>query len=547
MKTVASAIARQLEARNVQRIYQVPGESFLGLLDSLRDSPIRLVTARHEGGAGFMAMAEARVTGTTGIAMVTRGPGAANIAIAVHTAHQDATPLVVFVGLIPTAEREREAFQEFDIHAWFGSTSKAVIVLDDPQSAPERVARAFDIAGSGRPGPVIIGLPEELLQRECNDERQYHAPLMTSRVPSPSERERFLAALANAKRPVFVVGGDSWNHQDAQALRMLAESFAVPVVSDFRAQDVFPHSSESWVGSLGYGRNAGALAAYDEADFVCYLGTTRKDVLSDGFTLSASPEHVVVVNASAELREHSGRIDVHYVMNPSEWLSEWHHSARTAVDKRRLRLRELRKRYLEWSTPEVLDPAELSRESIFEVLREQLPEDAIYTVGAGNYAIGVLRYIHHETPRSFLGPRNGAMGFGMPGGVATSLARQDRLTVVFAGDGCFGMNGSELATLQMYGGRAIVFVLDNGGFGTIVSHQEKHFPDRPSGTYLTNPDYAAIADAHGLKSHRVTDISGFAEKVAAAVNSEGSTLFHVVLPQLHAGLGFTDGTELGAR
>lgn len=551
--TVATEIARQITVRGIPRIYHVPGESFLGLLDALRDEQSRLIVARNEGGAGFMALAEARVTGRTGVAMVTRGPGAANVAIGIHTAYQDATPLVVFVGLIPVADRDRESFQEFDLRAWFGSTAKSVMVLDHPESAAERVARAFDIAQSGRPGPVVIGLPEDLLTVSVPESAALPPKRTPPRRLRDEEATAFVDRLAAAERPAFVVGGDSWDRDAASALRGLAERLAIPVVSDFRAHDAFPHSSTAWVGSLGYGRNDGARRAYDEADLLVYLGTARKDVLSDGFVLGDGAADVVVVNPDPDLHEHTGRIDAHIISRPGEWLHDVAAAASAAGPaspapaSREDRLAELRASYLEWSRPRPENPADVSRETVFGTLQERLPDDAIITVGAGNYVIGALRYLHHETPRSFIGPRNGAMGLGVPGAIAASLAHPNRTVVALAGDGCFGMNGQELATLTMFGGRALVLLLDNGGYGTIHAHQERSFPDRPAGTYLENPDFAAIARAHGLVAHRIERIDEFGPLVEEALAAPGSTFFHIVLPRINDGLGLHDGSETGTR
>lgn len=571
-QTVARAIATQIEAQGVERVYQVPGESFLGLLNALRDSPVRLVTARNEGGAAFMALAEGRLTGRAGVCAVTRGPGAANAAIGVHTAFQDGTPVVLFVGLVPTDSRDLGSFQEFDPRAWFGSTSKAVFVLDNPETAAERVARAFAIAESGKPGPVIIGLPEELLARSV-DEWKPLAAQRRARVSVSSEESARIAGLIQAaERPVFVLGGDSWDERASAGLRTYAEHWSVPVVSDFRAQDTFPHSSQAWVGSLGYGRSVSAATAYDDADLVVYLGTARKDVLSDGYRLGSGASRVLVVSPDPELMEHTGRLDQHYVMYPGDWIESLqgqdpqgpdagsdaeirgqaeHRGARgDGQAGRQTRLSGLREAYLEWSRPQkdcLEGSDEEWRSVVFGALQDQLPANSVVTLGAGNYAIGALRYLHREVPKTFVGPRNGAMGMGVPAAVAAALVHPERTVVALAGDGCFGMNGQELATLAAAGAKAILILLDNGGFGTIRSHQEREFPDRPSGTFLENPDYCGIARAHGIDACEVTAPGEFPAALANALSSDSSVLMHLRLPAVALGTGQHDGTGLTVR
>lgn len=489
-----------------------------------------------------MALTEARLTGRAGVALVTRGPGAANAFIAVHTAYQDATPLILCVGLIPRVDREREAFQEFDIHAWFGSTAKAVIVLDNPSTAGERVARAFESAESGRPGPVVIGLPEDVLTMPSEDVRavvrQQVSPIRSSPTFSKNCAQQILAA----KSPVFVVGGDHWDLEAADLLRRIAENNAIPVVSDYRSHDAFAHSSAAWVGSLGFIKGQAALRAYRDADVICYLGIARKDVLSDGFTIGDGSAHVIVVNPDPDLHDHVGALHQQVITTPIEWLRSFPLNNDVVQGDRRTRLQELREDYLDWSTARTQETDELTVEGIFEVLQHTLPSDAVVTVGAGNYMGGVLRYLHHEQPRSFVGPRNGAMGLGVPGAVAASLVHPDRQSVVFAGDGCFGMNGQELATVQAYGGHPIIFVFDNAGYGTIKSHQEKQFAGRPAGTYLHNPDYVQLAQAHGISGRRVENLVALKSGVIEALSGKQSMLLHLVLPRLGAGTSQSDGT-----
>lgn len=530
--TVSHSILRQLEARDIPRIYQVPGESFLGLLDALHDSKICVVTAKQEAGAGFMALTEARLTGRAGVVMVTRGPGAANLSVALHTAHQDATPLVAFVGLIPTSDRDKESFQEFDPRAWFGSNTKAVMILDDPDSSGERVARAFDLAQAGRPGPVVVGLPEERL-REVTANQQIFPPIRTKELqPLLEDMAQVRAAFESAERPVFVIGGDGWDRASASQLRRIAETISVPVVADFRAHDNYPHSSGAWVGSLGFKRSAAAASAYDEADLVCYLGTMRSDVMSDGYALGQRAPRTFIVTQDADLYSRVGGAGEHFVLSNSAWLASFESAPLPQSSVREARLLHLRAEYVRWSTPSKLEGQELTLESIYGVLNRVLPAETIYTLGAGNYALAAQRYLHHEVPHSLIGPRNGAMGMGVPAAVAATLASPERTIVALAGDGCFSMNGIELATLASTEARALVFVIDNGGYGTIRSHQEREFPGRYLGTSLSNPDFASLGRSYGLDAFTFETLDDLEYQVTQALSSSNSTLFHLKLPQL---------------
>ncbi|MFD1211654.1 thiamine pyrophosphate-binding protein, partial [Arthrobacter sp. GCM10027362] len=314
-RTAGHLIVRQLEQHNVRRVYSVPGESFLDVLDGLYDSPIETVVARHEGGAGFMALAEARLTGMPGIAMVTRGPGAANAMIAVHTAWQDATPLVLFVGLIPVADRERDAFQEFSLSGWFSTTAKRVMVLEDEARAADMVAEAMRLASSGRPGPVVVGLPEDVLVR-ATGARPVPPRALPDAVPSPAAMEELAGRLAAAARPLLVVGGDGWTQEAGLALAEWAERAQVPVAADWRAYDAVPHASGAWAGWLGYGRADTLAARLDQADLLVFVGCGRSDVLSDGYTRGLDAATVVVL-AGPEATAHAGGIDQHILAGPA--------------------------------------------------------------------------------------------------------------------------------------------------------------------------------------------------------------------------------------
>ncbi|MFE5844298.1 thiamine pyrophosphate-dependent enzyme [Streptomyces niveus] len=516
-------IVRQLEREGIRRVYGVPGESYLDVLDGLYDSDISTVVTRHEGGAGFMALAEGRLTGLPGVALVTRGPGAANAFIAVHTAYQDATPLLLFVGLIPVPDRGREAFQEFDVAGWFGSTAKKVVTLDDPAAATRVVAECVHIARSGRPGPVVIGLPEDVLTRDPGAGAGTVDPLCVARPRvSGAQLAELGERLGRARRPLFVVGGEGWTAASGEALVRWAAARSVPVVCDFRAYDAVPHEldgGDAFVGSLGYGRGEHAAALLDDADLTVFVGTPRTDVLSDGYTRGLGSETVLVLPGDA--LGHCGRVDQFIAADAPGFALDLAESAFTAPPAGARvsgadpgRLEKAREAFLRFSLPpsapaEVTGGPYVDMTAVMEVLRAELARDAVITFGAGNHALWPSRYLPPGSPSSLVAPRNGAMGMGVPAAVAASLAFPGREVVSVAGDGCFMMNGQEIATAVGYGASPIVLVVDNGCYATIREHQEGAYPGRPSGTHLTNPDFAAWARSYGAFGESVRSTGDF--------------------------------------
>ena len=528
-RSAGRLLVEQLEASGVEHVYCVPGESYLEVLDALYDSTIRTVACRHEGGAGFMAVAEGRLRGAPGVAMVTRGPGAANAQIAVHTAYQDATPLVLFVGLVPLDDRGREAFQEFDLSAWFGSTAKKVLHLDVPERAADVVVEAFHIASSGRPGPVVVGLPEDVLVTVADAEPREPRRVGDGAV-SASQVNELRKLLLEAQRPLLVVGGDRWTSAAARRLTEWCEGWQLPIAADFRAHDIIDHASPSYAGWLGYGRDPALAARLAAADLLLFVGCGAGDVLSDGYQLGQQAARVVVADADPELRTHQLRVDLHLLAAPTglvealeacvpavapAWTG-WAASAR--ADQQR------------FSTP-AADGAERGVDlgQVMAVLRNRLPDDAILTYGAGNHAMWPQRYLAHHGYRSLLAPRNGAMGFGLPAAVAASLNHPGRQVLSVAGDGCFLMNAQELATAAAVGARPLVLVVDNGMYGTIRSHQELAHPGRPSGTALVNPDFAAFCRAFGGFGERVETTDEFAPALDRALASERLALLHLLV------------------
>ncbi|EMY32686.1 acetolactate synthase, large subunit [Arthrobacter crystallopoietes BAB-32] len=530
-RTAGHLIVSQLEQHGVRRVYAVPGESFLDVLDGLYDSPIETVVCRHEGGAGFMALAEARLTGQPGIAMVTRGPGAANAMIAVHTAWQDATPLVLFVGLIPVADRERDSFQEFSLSGWFSTTAKRVMVLDDEHRAAEMVAEAMRLASAGRPGPVVIGLPEDVLVR-ITDAGPVAPRALPAAVPSPASMEELAGRLAAAERPLLVVGGDGWTPEAANTLAAWAEEANVPAAADWRAYDAVPHSSGAWAGWLGYGRADTLAARLDEADLLVFVGCGRSDVLSDGYTRGLKAETAVVL-PDPDAATHAGRIDQHILAGPAEFTAALPESATArgsrgpewlqalAADQRRYAT--ARPDYGPDSTARGVDLGEA-----FGVLERTLPADRIATYGAGNATIWGHRYLSHTGPGTLVGPRNGAMGLSVPAAVAAALVHPDRQVVAVCGDGDFLMNAQELAVAAAHGAAPLVIVVDNGIYGTIVQHQQKHYPGRPSGTAMANPDFAGWMRTFGGHGERVEATADFAPALERALASGRPALLHLL-------------------
>ncbi len=524
-------VVAQLEREGVRRAYCVPGESYLDVLDGLCDSAISTVVARHEGGAGFMAVAEGRLTGLPGVAFVTRGPGAANAFISVHTAYQDATPMILFVGLIPVSDRGREAFQEFDPAGWFGGTAKKVITLDDPAAAARVVSEAVHTARSGRPGPVVIGLPEDVLVRDAGDAGTVRPRASAHPRASEVELKELAHRLERARRPLVVVGGEGWTAETGTALARWAAARSVPVAADFRSYDAVPHELEGagcFVGALGYGRGDHAAALLDEADLTLFLGTARTDVLSDGYRRGLDTETVVVLPGEAV--GHAGRID-QFIAADGPLLARELATIPGPSVVDRVWFGEARAAHRRFSAPATAAAADDGRyvelTAVMRMLREELPRDAVITYGAGNHALWPARYLPHHAPGTLVAPRNGAMGMGVPAAVAASLAFPGRAVVSVAGDGCFLMNGQELATAVGHGAVFVVLVVDNGCYATIREHQEGAYPGRMSGTQLSNPDFAALARSYGAFGETVTSTAGVRDAFLRARASGLPAVLHL--------------------
>ncbi len=507
-------LSDQLVKLGVRRVFSVPGESFLAALDGLYDSDIQNVVCRQEGGAAMMAEAYGKMTGQPGVCFVTRGPGATNASAGIHIAMQDSTPMVMFVGQIDNRHTDRETFQEVDYKALFGGLAKWVAQVDHTDRLPEYIARAFRVAMSGRPGPVVLALPENMLSGQA-DVPDMTIPAVLDTVAADVTRP-IMHALAQAQRPLVVVGGSHWDHKAQMHLQAFAEIQDIPVVAGFRRQDYMDNHHSHYVGDLNVGVNPKLAARLRAADMLILLGTRFGDIETQGYTLvdPAGPGKVIVhVHADPDELGHVYTPDIAIaatapsvvqhlaVAEPAGNWADWTSDARAD--------------YEAWITPQE-SPGDLKQEQVIKWLSDNLPDDAILTNGAGNYAAWLHRYFVYKQYGTCLAPTSGSMGYGFPAAVSASIEHPDRTIVCLAGDGCFQMTCNELSTAVQHGAKPIVVVMNNGRYGTIRMHQEKTYPGRVSGTALANPDFAALARAYGGHGEVVTKSADFADAFGRA-------------------------------
>ena len=525
-------IADALAVHGVDTIFGVPGESYLAVLDGLYDhrDRIRFVICRQEGGASFMADAYAKLTGKPGVLMVTRGPGATNASIGIHTAHQDSSPMIVLVGQVGNDFVDREAFQEIDYRRMFGQMTKWVAQIDRADRIPEYMAHAFQVATSGRPGPVVLALPEDMLVTEATvaDTGAYVA-LQAS--PSPAQFAQLGRMLGEAKRPIVILGGGGWSPGACDDLRRFVEANALPVACAFRFQDLFDNHHPNYVGDVGIGINPKLAERIRGSDLVLAIGPRLGEMTTSGYTLFDAPvprQPIVHVHSGAE---ELGRVYQARLMINSG-MAEFAAGVRDLrVDSTawRTAAAEARADYEAWQQqPPVMraiTPA-VDQWQVVQQLRAALPADAIVTNGAGNFATWAHRFWRYgplkarpdgSQTRSQLAPTSGAMGAGVPAAVAAKIVQPERTVVCFAGDGDFLMTGQELATAAQYGAGVIVIVFDNGMYGTIRMHQEREFPERMIGNELANPDFARLCEAFGGFGARVERTADFGPALQAAL------------------------------
>jgi acetolactate synthase-1/2/3 large subunit len=514
-------LADALVAQGVKMAFGVPGESYLPLLDGMYDARDRLsfVICRQEGGASYMAEAYGKLTGEPGVLLVTRGPGAANGAIGVHTGFQDSTPMVMLIGQVGNDMTEREAFQEIDYRRMFGQMAKWVAQIDRVERIPEYLSHAFHTAMAGRPGPVVLALPEDMLFSEAAVADVAKAHVVRPGVSS-QEISRVTALLEKAEKPFVILGGGGWTREACLAMQKWVEAAGLPAGTSFRCQDLFDNRSASYAGDVGIGINPKLAQRVKEADVLLVVGARLGEMTTGAYSLLEAPQprqKLVHVHAGAEelgrvyrpeLAINSGYPQFVAALGDVKFHNEtWKKQSAQA-----------RSEYLEWIKPLPM-PGAVQYGEVIRWLSDTLPEDAIITGGAGNFSSWLHRHFTYKGFRTQLGPTNGSMGYGYPAAVAAKLACPKRVVLGVCGDGDFLMNGQELATAVQHGANFVALVVNNGQYGTIRMHQEREYPGRVFGTALANPDFAAYARAFGAHGETVERTADFAPAYERAAKS----------------------------
>ena len=511
-RTGGHILADQLKIQGVDRVFCLPGESFLELLDGLyehRDS-IQVITTRHEGGAANMAEASAKLTGRPGVCLVTRGPGATNASIGIHTAFQDSTPVILLIGQVARSMMDREAFQEIDFRRMYGEMAKWVAQIESSSRIPEYLSRAFHVALCGRPGPVVLALPEDMLREEANVEDGKPAHRVQA-APSPQSMETFRTHLQGAESPLLVVGGATWTEEAVVRITEFVEANRLAVAASFRSQDCFDNRHPQYIGDIGIALNPYLEKFFRTSDLLIVAGPRLGEITTSGYRLLNVP------NPTQKLIHiHPGAEELGRVFYPTLAINASMPEFTSAlgllppVDSSRWQanLVNARESYLKHIVPTPV-PGSVNFGEIVAHLSKVLPEDAIITNGAGNYTVWAHRFFQHKRYRTQIAPSNGAMGYSVPAAIGVKLAAPERCVVSFNGDGCFQIFGQELGTAMQYGVAVIFIVVNNGMLGTIRMHQERHHPARVMATSLKNPDFAALARAYGAYGERVLHTEAF--------------------------------------
>lgn len=531
-RTGGQILVAQLLRHGVEHAFCVPGESYLAVLDALHDADIEITVCRQEGGAAMMAEAYGKLTGKPGICLVTRAPGATNASAGLHIALQDSTPMILFVGQIERGMREREAFQEMDYRATFGPQAKWATEVDDAARLPEIISRAFHVATSGRPGPVVIALPEDMLVETAQViDAPHYEPVVTA--PPAAHMAALESQLRHAQSPVAILGGSTWSAEAVEQFARFAERIQLPVAVSFRRQMLFPANHPCFIGDLGLGANPRLLQAVRSADLILMVGGRLSEVPSQSYKLLDIPlpaQPLVHVHPDAGELNRVYRADLAIHASATAFCAELDSIDLPAEPAWGDTTAALHDAYMAWSDPSpIRTPGALQMGGVMSWLGAHLPADAIICNGAGNYSTWVHRFHRFTHYGTQLAPTSGSMGYGVPAAVSAKRLHPERTVVAFAGDGCFLMHGQEFATAVQYGLPIVVLIFDNAMYGTIRMHQEREYPGRVSATQLTNPDFAAYAQAFGGHGERVETTEAFGPAFERAVASGKPAILHCLI------------------
>jgi acetolactate synthase-1/2/3 large subunit len=528
-RTGGRILADALVRNGVTRVFCVPGESYLAVLDALRDTPIAVTLCRQEGGAAMMAEAWGKLTGKPGIVMATRGPGATNASAGLHVGRQDSTPMILFLGQVGRGMRDREAFQEIEPKIFFSEVAKSVEEIDRAERIPEAVQRAFASATAGRPGPVVVSLPEDML-RDIVSIADAEPWVQVETHPGLTQMAQLQKMLWAAERPFVILGGSRWTEAAVAGFRRFAERFALPVGTSFRRAQLFDNDHPNYAGDVGIGINPALAARIREADLLLLVGGRMSELASSSYSLLDIPEP-----RQALVHVHPGAEELGRVYRPTLAINASPTAFVAALESLQPphrdivwagRTREANIAFEAWTKP-LPNPGPVQLAEIMAWLRQRLPDDAIVTNGAGNYNGWLHRFFRVRRFGTQIGPTSGSMGYGLPAAIAAKLLHPDRMVVALAGDGCFQLTSQEFGTAVQSGANIVLVIVDNGVHGTIRMHQERDYPGRPIATDILNPDFAALARAHGGHGENVEQTEDFAPAFERAVASGKPAIIRV--------------------
>ncbi|MBO6506570.1 MAG: thiamine pyrophosphate-binding protein [Kordiimonadaceae bacterium] len=530
--TGGEALIQALIDNGASLAFGVPGESYLAALDAMHgvEDKLRFITCRHEAGAANMAEAHGKLTGEPGICFVTRGPGATHATIGLHTAFQDSTPMIMLIGQVASDQVEREAFQEVDYRRFLSEVTKWTAEINDASRIAEYVGRAFRVATSGRPGPVALALPEDMLTDLCP--KQVSVPYVPAKAhPGAEDLAELKHLLENAERPLVILGGSGWDNSAVELAQTFIENNDLPICVSFRCQDRFDNRHPNYVGDMGIGANPALIKRMQAADVLLVLGPRLGEMTTGGYARLNVP-----VPEQTLIHMHQGAEELGRVYQPTlainatpttiaPLLADMHIEGKPAW---KTQVAAARAEYEAWITP-VSNPGPVQLSELYAHMRERLPENTVVCNGAGNYAAWLHRFYQYRAPKTQLAPTSGAMGYGVPAAIAAKIANPDAPVIACAGDGCFMMSVMELATAARYGANVIFLVFNNSMLGTIRMHQEREYPERVSGTDLTNPDFVTLAQSFGALGMRVENTGEFAPALEKALSANKPSLIEIIV------------------